>query len=298
MYNAHRLEAKSIISHDYSMENILISPGKFRLDGGAMFGIIPKPLWNKVHPADEYNRIDLDLRLWIIKDQDRIIITDTGIGDYHGEKFDQQFDVRQAQSPLVKALADKGIDCAKVTDLVISHLHFDHVGGMVYKDENGEFAPIFPNATIHLHKDHWGYSLNPTLRDGGSFHTQYFKETIEKFDKAGKVHWLSGKEGTILKLSHDTLDFKCSYGHTPHLVHPYTSEYIYLADLIPTSNHVHVPWVMGYDIAPGQTTVDKMEFLKMIIEKDLTVIFEHDPKYQTAKITQNERGRYICKDLQ
>ncbi|MFG1485395.1 MBL fold metallo-hydrolase [Halobacteriovorax sp. RZ-1] len=280
------------------MENILISPGKFRLDGGAMFGIIPKPLWNKVHPADDYNRIDLDLRLWIIKDQDRIIITDTGIGDYHGEKFDQQFDVRQEHSPLVKALADKGIDCADVTDLVISHLHFDHVGGMVYKDENGEFAPVFPNATIHLHKDHWEYALNPTVRDGGSFHTQYFKETIEKFDKAGRVHWLTGKEGEILKLSDDSLRFKCSYGHTPHLIHPYTNEYIYLADLIPTSNHVHVPWVMGYDIAPGQTTMDKIEFLKMIVEKDLRVIFEHDPKYASAKITQNERGKYIPVELE
>ncbi len=267
-------------------KNYIIQPAQFKLDGGAMFGIIPKPLWNKVAPADEQNRIDLALRLWLIETDDKLILVDTGIGDYHGEKFDNRFAVVGPKSPLDEALKTIGKNCEQITDLIISHLHFDHIGGLT-KIENKKLVNTLPNARIHLHKDHFEYALNPTDRDTGSFHTKYFKEIIEEADKKNKVTWYEGDEGDLLD---GLLKFKCSYGHTPFLMHPYSDEFIYMADLIPTSNHVHVPWVMGYDIAPGQTTKDKNVFLPFIEKNKLKMIYEHDPKFWGSDLASSDKG--------
>lgn len=284
-------------SQNTDIKHFCISPGMFRLDGGAMFGIIPKPLWNKVAPADEQNRIDLDLRLWLIQTPTQNILVDTGIGDYHGDKFDQRFDVRQDESPLSKALEKVGLTTDDITDLVISHLHFDHVGGIA-KLENDKFVPALKNAKIYVHKEHYDYALNPTQRDGGSFHVKVFNPVIKEMDAAGKVIWLNGSEGDILTFDGgETLKFKCSHGHTPHMIHPYSNQFIYLADIIPTSNHVHIPWVMGYDISPGITTEDKARFLEFIHENNLKIIYEHDPKYWGSTIVKNERGHFVAGDL-
>jgi glyoxylase-like metal-dependent hydrolase (beta-lactamase superfamily II) len=264
----------------------------FKLDGGAMYGIIPKPLWDKKHPADDLNRVDLALRLWVLKSSDRLVVVDTGIGDYHDEKFNKNFDVRSDNSPLEQALNKLGFSCDEVTDLVISHLHFDHVGGIGVKDENGAWQPAFKNAHCHVHEEHLNYAHNATARDQGSFHTQNFDPILEIYKEAGRIHLYSGKEGTLFELDETPLNFRCSFGHTPWLMHPYTDEFIYLADLIPTGNHIHIPWVMGYDISPGVTTKDKEDFLAFIKEKDLKVIFEHDPVNWGAKIEELKPGRF------
>lgn len=265
-----------------------IEPARFKLDGGAMFGIIPKPLWQKVHPADEMNRIELALRLVLIQTGQKNILIDTGIGDYHGEKFDQRFAVVGVASPLEKALASIGLAPADITDLVISHLHFDHVGG-IGKIVNGNMEPILKNAILHLHKKHYEYSHAPTERDTGSFHVEYFEPVIKWYQEHNRIHWLEGMEGEIIP----ELKFKCSMGHTPYLVHAYDDKFIYMADLIPTSNHVNIPWVMGYDISPGVTTVDKRHFLDFIMKKNLTMIFEHDPLFYGSTVKKNEKGEYI-----
>lgn len=275
--------------------NYVLEPGLFMLDGGAMFGIIPKPLWSRVHTPDEDNRIDLSMRLWCIKAADRLILIDTGIGDYHDEKFNKLFNVRSNDSPIAKCLAQINHTPEDITDLIISHLHFDHVGGMG-KKENNSWLPTFPNAKLHLHKEHYTYALKPTERDRGSFHVKNFSPIISYYEKKGQITWHAGEQGELLKIGDDSLKFKCSHGHTPFLMHPYSKDFIYLADLIPTSNHVHVPWVMGYDIEPGVTTKYKREFLDLIIKKELTVIFEHDPKFWGAKISINEKGKYLCRE--
>lgn len=260
----------------------ILHPAVFKLDGGAMFGIIPKPLWSKAIPADELNRIQLSLRVMLIQTAHRNILIDTGIGDYHGEKFDDRFGIQGDKNPLVELLKEHfNLNPSDITDLIISHLHFDHVGGL---GTNTPHELLFPKATLHLHRLHYEYALHPTLRDSGSFHTQYFQPLIEAAAQKGLIHWLEGNEGDILSDGEDHIYFKCSFGHTPYLVHAWDEKFIYMADLVPTAHHIPVPWVMGYDIAPGQTTKDKSEFFEFISRTQKTMIFEHDIKTWGAKI--------------
>ncbi len=270
----------------------IIHPAVFKLDGGAMFGIIPKPLWSKHIPADELNRIQLSLRVMLIQTQSKNILVDTGIGDYHGDKFDDRFGVEGDKNPLLETLNKNfGLKPKDITDLIITHLHFDHVGGLGHNAD--QHKSIFPNATLHIHRQHYDYALNPTVRDSGSFHGQYFRPLVETALAENKVHWLNGEEGVILKDGDDVISFKCSHGHTPWLVHPYDENFIYMADLVPTSVHIPVPWVMGYDISPGRTTVDKIDFYQFILEKDLTMIFEHDMKNWGAKIKKKSEHDFV-----
>lgn len=268
-----------------SKKYFVLHPAVFKLDGGAMFGIIPKPLWSKQIPADELNRIQLSLRVMLIQTKNRNIMIDTGIGDYHGEKFDDRFGVVGKKNPLITILQkNHNLKPEDITDLIVSHLHFDHVGGLGHELE--EHSSIFPNATLHIHRQHYDYALKPTLRDTGSFHAQFFKPLVEKANASKKVNWLNGEEGLLLDDEGEKIYFKCSHGHTPWLLHAYDEKFIYMADLVPTSAHVPLPWVMGYDISPGITTIDKERFYKFIIEKNLTMIFEHDMKVWGAKVRQ------------
>lgn len=267
----------------------ILEPARFKLDGGAMFGIIPRPLWSKVHAPDETNRIELALRLLLIKSGSKNILIDTGIGDYHGEKFDQRFGVVGAPSPLKKALLEINLVPDDITDLIISHLHFDHVGG-IGEMINDRMEPVFKKAILHLHHKHYEYSHHPTDRDAGSFQSEFFKPIINWYQEHNQLHFVDGMEGEILP----GLKFMCSMGHTPYLLHAYDDKFIYMADLIPTSNHVSIPWVMGYDISPGITTQDKKHFLTLINDKKLTMIFEHDPEYYGSSLKKTDKGEYIC----
>lgn len=274
------------------LKHAVIEPAKFKLDGGAMYGIIPKPLWEKKHPADELNRVELALRLWVIKSSERLVVVDTGIGDYHDDKFNKNFDVRSEKSPLEQALNVLGYKCDDVTDLVISHLHFDHVGGIGVKDSDDNWQPAFKNARCHVHEEHLKYAHNATPRDAGSFHTQNFAPILDLYKENGRLNLYKDEEGELFDLDGEKLKFKCSFGHTPWLMHPYTDNYLYLADLIPTGNHIHIPWVMGYDISPGVTTEFKEKFLSFIVEKKLKVIFEHDPVNWGATINELKPQRF------
>ncbi len=267
-----------------------IEPATFKLDGGAMFGIIPKPLWSKKHPADGENRIELALRTLLIKEENHTILIDTGIGDYHADKFNQLFAITDTDSPLVRALRQAGVTPEEVTDIVISHLHFDHIGGLgTLKDE--KMFPLFPQAKLHLHKEHFAYAQRPTRRDAGSFHQHIFLPLIEYYQQKNLINWLEDTEGTIIK--EIGLKFKISKGHTPYMLHPYNDKFIYLADIVPTSNHLKLPWVMGYDMAPGVSVEDKEQILNFAYQNQLTVIFEHDPNYQGAILTKNDKEEIV-----
>jgi len=272
-----------------------LHPARFKLDGGAMYGIIPKPLWEKKSPPDKLNRIDLALRLIFIQKEKRNILIDTGIGDYHDDNFKQRFGVEGEASPL-KNILKKHFDLnpEDITDLILTHLHFDHVGGI----KEGEKL-TFPNATVYLNKNHYIYALAPTKRDQGSFLTKYFKPVIEEYDQKKQLVWLEENEGTLFNFKDGTsIKYLSSFGHTPFMIHPYDENFIYMADLVPTSNHIKIPWVMGYDIAPGQTTKDKEEILPFIQKENLTMIFEHDPKTLGAKLEQNQKNQWVpCREV-
>jgi len=269
-----------------------LHPAVFKLDGGAMFGIIPKPLWSRAIPADEQNRIELSLRVMLIQTENKNILVDTGIGDYHGDKFDSRFGVVGEKNPLIDCLwKNHQLRPDDITDMIITHLHFDHVGGLGHEDE--KHVRNFPKATLHIHRQHYDYALKPTVRDAGSFHSQYFLPLIESAQKEGKVHWVSGEEGEVLRDGNDVIFFKCSHGHTPWLLHPYDENFIYMADLVPTSHHVPVPWVMGYDISPGRTTVDKLAFYDFIAKKNLTMVFEHDMNFWGAMIEKKAPEEFV-----
>lgn len=272
-----------------------LEPSRFRLDGGAMFGIIPKPLWSKVAPPDEDNRIDLALRLLLIQSEDKNILIDTGIGDYHDEKFKHMFDVRTNDSPLKNCLKKINLNPDDITDLVLSHLHFDHIGGIGQKDPNSnELSPVFKNARCHIHRKHYEYALNPTARDAGSFRRNDFLPIIKYYEESNQLNWIESEQGEGELFPELEIRYRVSFGHTPWMIHPFDDNYIYLADLIPTSNHIHIPWVMGYDIAAGVTTEFKEEFLNFMEKKQLIGVYEHDPKFWGGKIQKNEKGKFIA----
>jgi glyoxylase-like metal-dependent hydrolase (beta-lactamase superfamily II) len=274
------------------MEIYLLHPATFRLDGGAMFGIIPKPLWEKKIQPDELNRIPMSLRCVLIKTKNKNILIDTGIGDYHDEKFQKNFDIQTEASPLEQALRKADLNASDITDVILTHLHFDHVGGLT-KKVNGEIKTVFENATLHMHEKHYEYSQNATLRDGGSFHAHTFVPVIEAAIKNNKVNFLNESEGVILTDGDEKVEYKTSFGHTPYMIHPIFNGHIYMADLVPMSHHVHVPWVMGYDIEPAVTTEYKQKFYDKITKEDLTLIFEHDIPTWGGKLKINEKKKYV-----
>jgi glyoxylase-like metal-dependent hydrolase (beta-lactamase superfamily II) len=277
------------------MKTTLIHPATFKLDGGAMFGIIPKPLWSKKIKPDDLNRIPMALRVVLIQTKNRNILIDTGIGDYHPEKFVNQFEIISSPSPIVRVLNDNlKIQAGDITDIILTHLHFDHVGGLGGGEKGTD--PIFKNATIHINKNHYEYSLSPTLRDSGSFQKHFFKPIIDWYLEKGQVNFLSGNDGVIIEDEGEKVTYKESFGHTPYMIHPIFDKYIYMADLVPMSHHIKLPWVMGYDIEPGTTTVYKKQFYDYIMANNLNMIFEHDLDIWGGPLEINDRGQYQLKD--
>ncbi len=260
-----------------------LQPAEFKLDGGSMFGIIPKPLWQKVFPADELNRIQLSLRVILIRTATKNILIDTGIGDYHEEYFKERFAISSPNDPFTVALANLQLKPADITDVIITHLHFDHVGGLIQKVD-GNYEAYFPNATIHLHEKHYAYAINPNRKDSGSFLRETFIPVVDYYQKKNRIHWLKENEGVILK--EENIKFKCSFGHTPYLVHPYDEKFLYLADLIPMATHVKIPWIMAFDNEPVVSAQEKEVFLKWAYENNLTLIFEHDPFCWGGKLSK------------
>jgi len=274
----------------------MIHPATFKLDGGAMFGIIPRPLWSKVMPPDEQNRILMSLRVMLTQTQNKNILVDSGIGDYHGKKFDERFAVVGEKNPLVAHLKKIQLSEKDITDIILTHLHFDHVGGLGQLS-NGQFLPVFPNAKIHLHKKHYEYAQNPTDRDSGSFEHQYFNPLIQWYQERQQIHWLDGEEGIVLSDEDEEFKYLTSHGHTPYQIHPYSRDYMYMADILPTSNHFKIPWVMGYDISPGQSTKDKKKIYEFLIKNKIKCVFEHDPLYWGGEVELDAQGQYKWKKL-
>jgi glyoxylase-like metal-dependent hydrolase (beta-lactamase superfamily II) len=269
-----------------------IETGRFALDGGAMFGVIPKNLWEKTIPSDSSNRIPLALRSLLLQSEDQLILVDTGIGSKFDEKFSGIYKIDFSDYTLEKSLQEHGFSKSEITDVIITHLHFDHAGGTTFLND-GSLELTFPNATHHLQGEHWDWAFNPSEKDRASFLRNDFQllDTYKKVNKLpGPMELFPGVEILVM------------YGHTQgmQLVKIFDSEktLLYCSDLIPTSCHIPVPWVMAYDNNPLITMNEKNRLLPGAAEERWILFFEHDPFIKASTVSTSEKGFRMKDEIQ
>lgn len=265
-------------------ELYVVETGSFGLDGGAMFGIIPKPLWSRLNPADEQNRVSLSARNLLLKSDSRIILIDTGIGTDWDEKFQQIYRLDQSANTSFKSLEKLGIKPAEITDVLLTHLHFDHTGGSTYL-KDGIWNPAFPNAKYYVQKKHFGWAIAPSDRDRGSF----IQNRFMPLHREGLLHFIDGEVSFD-----DEIEFLIINGHTFSQqiikIHDSSNTVLYCGDLFPFASHIPIPYVMGYDLQPLVTVQEKKKILPLAIEQNWKLFFEHDPEIIMATVAESQRG--------
>ncbi len=262
-----------------------IETGFFKLDGGAMFGVVPKVIWQKTNPADENNLCTWAMRCLLIEDEGRLILVDTGIGDKQDEKFLKHYYLH-GEASLDKSLADLGFRKDDITDVFLTHLHFDHVGGAVIR-ENGELKTAFKNATYWSSKQHWDWAVNPNAREKASF----LKENILPIQESGQLKFIEAIDGVQFT---ENIKVRFAYGHTDAMMLPQISykgkTLVYMADLLPSVGHIPLPYVMAYDMFPIKTLDEKSAFLKEAVENNYILILEHDPVNECCTLQNTDKG--------
>ncbi len=273
-----------------------VEAGRFGLDGGAMFGVVPKPLWSRGTQADESNRIDLATRLMVVEDTTatgkRRILVDTGIGDKFPEKQKSQFKITQPAGGVREALTTAGVDPDSITDVILTHLHFDHAGGAT-SERDGTYEATFPNATYHLQRRAWKWAEHPTERDSGSFRPADFQALAAN----GQLHLFDGPQELFPGVS-----LMVSEGHTVAqqlvlLDGDDDGKLLYCADVMPTRAHLKLAWVMGYDLYPLTTLEEKRMILAQGLEEDWTIFFEHDPTLTACKLAEKDGNVVVGEEL-
>jgi len=262
-----------------------INTGQFKLDGGAMFGVVPKTIWNKTNPADANNMIDLAMRCLLVEDGNRLILIDNGIGNKQDDKFFGHYYLN-GEDTLQKSLHKLGFDLKDITDMLLSHLHFDHCGGSIsWNSDRTKFETTFPNATYWVHADHWHEANHPNAREKASF----LKENILPIQESGQLKLF--RTGDKI---HDKIDFITGNGHTRSMVHPkiqwQDKTVVFMADMIPTINHLPIPYVMGYDVRPLDAMQEKSAFLQEAVAHNYILFFEHDAVNEACTVAVTEKG--------
>lgn len=265
-----------------------IESGRFMLDGGAMFGVVPKTLWSRQIPADEKNRIPMAMRCLLIKSLNtgKIYLIDNGSGNKFNEKMAVIYGLDYEHSDLISSLGQAGVQPEEITDMVFSHLHFDHCGGTTEYDESGNLTEVFPNAVYHVNRRHWETANNPNAREKASF----FAENLEPIKKSGRLNLVDDRytfeDGfTTLPMDGHTI------GQQLPVLSDSTRTVIFAADLLPTFAHVPLPWVMGYDMVPVQTLEEKEAFLEEAAEKGWYLFLEHDASNEVITV-KKENGKF------
>ena len=263
----------------------VIDTGFFKLDGGAMFGVVPKTLWNRHNPADEKNLCSWAMRCLLIEDGDKLILVDTGLGDKQDEKFFGFYDLH-GDDTLTGSIKKAGFAPEDVTDVLLTHLHFDHVGGAVkYNKGRSALELTFPQATYWSNEAHWHWATNPNPREKASF----LKENILPIKESGQLAFIEAGTSPF-----ENLDFIHVDGHTEQMMLPVIrykgKTIIYAADLIPSSFHLPLPWVMSYDVRPLLTMIEKENVLKKAADEKCILLFEHDTVYEAAIVEQTDKG--------
>lgn len=262
----------------------VINTGFFKLDGGAMFGVVPKSIWQKTNPADENNLCTWAMRCLLIENGDRLILIDNGIGEKQDSKFLSHYHLN-GEDTLIKSLRTAGFSASDITDMFLTHLHFDHCGGGVKKDGEN-FALTFPKATYWSNEDHWKWATLPNTREKASF----LKENIFPVRESGHLKMIDLNKPSPLK----EFDIFYASGHTDKMMIPMIRfkdrTICFVTDLIPSASHIPVPYVMGYDTRPLITMEEKERFLKQAADNNYVLFFEHDPFHECCTVKNTEKG--------
>ena len=271
-----------------------IETGHFKLDGGAMFGVVPKSLWQRTNPADSNNLIDMAATSLLIEDGNRLILIDTGLGNKQSEKFFSHYH-RWGNHSLEKSLKSKGFHPDDITDVFMTHLHFDHCGGCIQwnKDKTG-YEPAFKNAKFWTNKEHWKWATEPNAREKASF----LKENLIPMEESGQLSFL---ERTGKRTFYNQFNFEVLFvdGHTDKQMVPIIEyqgkKLVFAADLLPTAGHVPLPYVMGYDTRPLLTLDEKKDFLQEAVDQNYFIFLEHDAHNEIIDLKMTEKGPRLNK---
>ena len=280
------------------MQLYSISTGFFKLDGGAMFGVVPKSLWNKANAADDNNLCSWALRCLLIEEGGKLILVDTGIGDKQDAKFFSHYYLH-GEDTLDKSLAAHGFRRDDITDVLLTHLHFDHCGGAIVR-EGDKLVPAFKNATYWSHSRHWKWATEPNDREKASF----LKENILPIEESGRLRFVDEGQsaiqatdtalGTLTDIILPGLSVRLVYGHTDAMMLPQVMfqgrTVVFMADLLPSIHHIPMPWVMAYDMFPLTTLNEKRSFLTEAVASNYILFFEHDPRQECCELEKSEKG--------
>jgi glyoxylase-like metal-dependent hydrolase (beta-lactamase superfamily II) len=274
------------------MKLYTVNTGYFKLDGGAMFGVVPKSIWNKINPADENNLCSWALRCLLIEDGNRLILVDNGNGDKQDAKFFSHYYLH-GDDTLEKSLAKHGFHKDDITDVFLTHLHFDHCGGSIVR-KGDNLVPAFKNATYWSNEVHWDWAVHPNEREKASF----LKENILPIKESGRLKFLEVAPLSNNSLGStefsDNISVRFVSGHTEAMMLPQIrygdKTIVYMADLLPSAGHIPMPYVMAYDMFPLTTLNEKRAFLNEAVENNYILFFEHDPKIECCDLHKTEKG--------
>ena len=262
-----------------------IETGLFKLDGGAMFGVVPKSIWQKLNPPDENNMCTWAMRCLLVQDEKRLILIDNGMGNKQDAKFFGHYYLHGEDS-IDHSLATHGFSKDDITDVFLTHLHFDHCGGSIIR-QGDKLIPAFKKAIYWSNEQHWNWAVHPNDREKASF----LKDNIFPIQESGQLKFIA--TGDIVSFT-DSMKIRFAYGHTDAMMLPQISyknkTIIYMADLLPSAAHIPLPYIMAYDMFPLKTLLEKKEFLNEASENDYILYFEHDPKIECCTLQITERG--------
>jgi prepilin-type processing-associated H-X9-DG protein len=274
------------------MKISVIDAGNFKLDGGAMFGVVPKSIWQKLVPADENNLCSWKMRCLLLEFDNKLVLIDTGMGDKQPEKW-QNYYHRHGEGNLVRSIQKAGYHQSQITDVILSHLHFDHCGGAVaWNNAKDGFEMTFKNANYWSHTKHWQWAMNPNPREKATFLT----ENLETIKQSQQLRFIDNQ----INYFGQNINFMFADGHTEKMIMPIISKnsqkIIFCADIIPSYAHISIPYCMGYDIRPLQTMTEKQQLLQQAYDQNIILCFDHDINHEAATITKNEKG-YGIKEI-
>jgi glyoxylase-like metal-dependent hydrolase (beta-lactamase superfamily II) len=265
------------------MELFEIDAGLFKLDGGAMYGVVPKTFWNKWNVADENNLCTWKMRCLLIQDGKKLILIDTGMGNKQPEKWQSYFQPH-GDSNLIDSIRKVGFNENDITDVILTHLHFDHCGGAV-SNVDGKLKTTFKNAKYWTHSCHWKWAIKPNIREKAT----YLSENIMPIEQNGQLFFIDNKIKPF-----KNIELLLADGHTEKMIMPLIhidgKKILFTADTIPSASHIHIPYVMGYDVRPLQTMNEKENILIEATKNDWLLYYDHDPVFSCSKVELTEKG--------